>query len=131
MNQIPATIKQIESYEGITIVDFTAEGEPMKMMALEIDESLKAGSEVILGIKSSNIALAKAPAGVISISNRLDATVEEIDRGKLLCTVRFRLGPHLLESLITAESSERIGLQKGDRILALIKSSELSILEKR
>jgi len=131
MNQIPATIIRIESFEGITIADFIAEGQPLKMMALEIDKSLKEGSEVLLGIKSSNIALAKPPAGLISISNRLEAVVEEVDQGELLCVVKFRLGSHLLESLITADSFRRIGLQKGDPVLALIKSSELSILEKQ
>jgi len=129
MNRIPAIITAIEAYDGISIVSFSASGQAMQMMALEIDDTLRTGGEVILGAKASNISLAKAPLGMMSIGNQLDVTIEDIRNGKLLSSVRFRLGKVLLESIITSASSKRIGLQKGDSVIALIKSSELSILE--
>jgi len=130
MNRIPATITAIKAHDGITVISFTAAEQPMRMMALEIDDSLKRGSEVILGVKASNIALAKNPVGLMSISNRLDVTIEHINNGTLLSSVKFRLGDTLIESVITLDSSHRMNLQQGDTVVALIKSSELSILEK-
>ena len=130
MNRIPATITAIKAHDGITVISFTAAEQPMRMMALEIDDSLKRGSKVILGVKASNIALAKNPMGLMSISNRLDATIEHINNGTLLSSVKFRLGDTLIESVITLDSSHRMNLQQGDTVVALIKSSELSILEK-
>ena len=130
MNRITATIEKIDIYDGISIIGFLAEGQQMKMMALEIDETLKPGSKVILGAKASNIALAKPPLGAMSISNQLSVTIEHIDHGRLLSSVKFLLGGQRLESIITLESSRRIGLRKGDTVAALIKSSEVSILEK-
>jgi molybdopterin-binding protein len=130
MNRIPATITAIKAHDGITVISFTAAEQPMRMMALEIDDSLKRGSEVILGVKASNIALAKNPVGLMSISNRLDVTIEHINNGALLSSVKFRLGDTLIESVITLDSSHRMNLQQGDTVVALIKSSELSILEK-
>ena len=128
MNHISATIKSIEAFDGITIVAFETEGQQMKMMALELAADLDVGSEVILGVKASNISIAKAPLGRVSISNQPNITIETVDNGKLLSVVSFRLGRQLLESIITRDSSERLDLQVGDKAIALIKSSELSIL---
>lgn len=130
MNRIPAVITAIKAHDGITIVSFMAEEQPMRMMALEIDNSLEAGSGVILGVKASNISLAKAPLGLMSITNQLQVTAVHIENGKLLSSVKFRLGDTVLESIITLDSAKRMNLQKDDNIIALIKSSELSILEK-
>ena len=130
MNRIPATITDIKAHNGITVISFMAMGQPMRMMALEVDDTLEAGSEVVLGVKASNIALAKNPVGLMSISNRLNATIKHISNGKLLSSIKFRLGDTLIESVITLDSSHRMNLQQGDSIIALIKSSELSILEK-
>ena len=128
MNHISATIKSIEAFDGITIVAFETEGQQMKMMALELAADMDVGSEVILGVKASNISIAKAPLGRVSISNQPNITLETVDNGKLLSIVSFRLGRQLLESIITRDSSERLDLQVGDKAIALIKSSELSIL---
>ena len=129
MNRIEAVITAIETYEGITIVSFEAAGQPLRMMALELDDMLRVGSKVVLGAKASNIALAKGALEMLSISNRLECVVESVETGVLLSSVKLRLGESLLISVITRDSSERIGLQSGDRITALIKASELSVLE--
>jgi len=130
MNHIPATITGIDGHEGITIVDFVAAQQPMRMMALEIDPALGVGTKVTLGIKASNIALGKVPLETISISNQLNVIIEEIEKGRLLSSVTFRLGDTILESIITRDSLDRMKLQAGDAVVALVKSSELSILEK-
>jgi molybdopterin-binding protein len=100
----------------------------MKMMALELSDALAVGSSVVLGIKASSIAIATALEGQLSISNRLESRVESLIKGKLLCSIKLRFGTTLLESVITSESAERLRLQPGDKVTALIKASELSIV---
>ncbi|MCJ7765898.1 MAG: TOBE domain-containing protein [Thiovulaceae bacterium] len=129
MNHINAMITDIKSVDAITIVSFEAGHQPMKMMSLELKETLVVGSKVILGAKATNIALAKEANPMLSISNQLDVTIERIDMGALLCSVKFDFDGHLLESIITRDSALRMQLAVGDEIVALIKSSELSILE--
>ncbi len=131
MNRIDANITVIESFDNITIVNFEAAGQSMRMMALELNDSLVAGSSVVLGIKASNIALASELNGLLSISNQLQVTVESVNNGKLLSSIKFSFAESLIESIITRESSLKMNLQVGDRVIALIKSSELSILEVR
>ena len=131
MNRIDAVVTAIESFENITIVSFEAAGQPMRMMALELDKSLIVGSKVTLGAKASNIALAREFNGLLSISNQLKVTIESINNGKLLSSIKFSFAGSLTESIITRESVSRMNLQAGTNIIALIKSSELSILEIR
>ena len=129
MNRISARVTSIESVESVSIVAFEAAGQPMRMMSLELDGTLAPGAAVTLGVKASSIALAKAFEGELSISNRLEMTVESVTEGQLLCSVKLRFGEALLESIITRESAQRLHLQVGDTVTALIKASDVSILE--
>jgi molybdopterin-binding protein len=129
MNRIAAVITAIDSFDGINIVSFVADSQPMRMMALELNKRLQVGSKVILGVKASNIALAGGLKGVLSISNQLKVKIERVDNGELLSSVKFRFAGSLIESIITRDSSMRMNLRPGDEVVALIKSSELSILE--
>lgn len=129
MNRISAVVTAIESVDTITVVDFDASGTPMRMMALEMTERVEVGSKVLLGVKASGVILAKAFGGSLSISNRLDAVVESVKNGRLVSSVKVRFGEARMESIITRESSERMGLQPGDRLTVLIKASDLSVLE--
>lgn len=129
MNQISAVITDMKSSDSINIVTFAVADQPMRMMALELSDRLSVGSKVILGAKATNIALAKEKNEMLSISNQLDATIESIKMGALLCSVTFNFAGHILESIITRESAEKMQLDVGVAIVALIKSSELSIVE--
>lgn len=129
MNTIKATVSTIERLENLTAVTFDASGQTMRMVGLEQEERLNPGSRVLLGIKATNIALAKALNGRISISNRLECSVEAIEIGEILCRVRLAFSQTHIESIITKESALYLGLQTGDRVTALIKASELSIAE--
>ena len=129
MNRLEATVTAIECVDDITVIAFDAASMPMRMMALGLTAPLEVGSKVLLGVKASNISLAKGLKGMLSTSNQLDATIEAIKNGTLLCSVKLSIGPFLLESIITRASSERMQLQQGDTVTALIKSSELSIVE--
>ena len=129
MNHINAIITDIKTSKNISIVTFEANGHLLKMMALGLAKPIQVGSKVILGVKASNIAIAKDLRGDFSISNRLHVKIEKINYGELLCAVFFRFDKQLLESIITRDSAETMGLHVDDTIMALIKSSELSIIE--
>lgn len=129
MNQISAKVTKIETFENITIVSFLAFGESLKMMSLEMSKNLQIGSIVTLGVKASSVSLAKNLESALSISNQLRVSIQEVNNGTLLASVKLRFGEAFLESIITLESSKRLGLVKNETLIALIKSSDLSILE--
>jgi molybdate transport system regulatory protein len=128
MNKILAKVSAIESLDNLTVVSFEAHEHKMRLMALGLNFPLCIGSEVLLGVKSSNISLAKDFNGEISISNQLQCTITAIDMGALLCSVTLRFADATLHSVITKASAQRMQLHVNDTIIALIKASDLSIV---
>ncbi|RLA69656.1 MAG: transporter [Epsilonproteobacteria bacterium] len=129
MNLTPALITKIQCVDNITVVSFEAAHHAMRMMSLELNDSLHVGSKVILGVKATNIALAKEISGLLSISNQLKVTIKQINMGSLLCSIKFKFEDQIWESIITRDSAMRMELKAGDEMTALVKSSELSIVE--
>ena len=64
----------------------------------------------------------------ISARNHLRGTVEEIVLGPVTAKVSVRVGENLIESVITRQSVEEMGIKNGDTVTALIKSTEVMIL---
>ncbi len=64
----------------------------------------------------------------ISARNQLRGTVEEIVLGTVTAKVTVRVGENLIESVITRQSVEEMGVKVGDRVVALIKSTEVMIM---
>jgi molybdate transport system regulatory protein len=129
MNRIHAVITDIQSVDTLNLVHFNAAEQNMKMIALELDKRLVVGSKVIIGAKATHIALAKEFCGMLSMSNQLHVKIEQIENGALLSRVQFVFAGARLESIVTKDSALAMQLKVGDDITALIKSSELSILE--
>jgi len=129
MNKIAAIISEIQSVDAVNIVSFDVAGQTIQMMALELDERLVVGSKVIVGAKATNIVLARESVESITILNQLEVKIVDINMGALLCSVCFDFAGARWESIITGESALRIELKTDDKIVALIKSSELSIVE--
>lgn len=129
MNKINATLTKIESFENITLVSFLAFNQPLKMMSLDMNTNIQVGSIVTLGVKASSVSIAKHLESELSISNQLQTTLVSVNNGHLLTSVKLLFGDTILESIITLDSSKRLGLRENDTVIALIKSSDLSILE--
>jgi molybdopterin-binding protein len=65
----------------------------------------------------------------LSARNRLQGTVEEIQFGRVMAHVVMRVGKNLIESVITKRSADEMKLKVGDKVSAVIKSTEV-MLEK-
>ncbi len=64
----------------------------------------------------------------ISARNQLRGTVEEIVRGVITAKVSVRVGENLIESVITLQSVDEMGIKNGDTVTALIKSTEVLLM---
>jgi len=129
MSKIKAIITRIESVESLNIVTFDFYGTMLKMMSLDLSEEIEVGRKVTLAVKPSHIAIAKEFSGMVSYSNQLKATIHSCDNGKLLSSIKLRIEDVMLESIITLESVLKMDLKAGDEITAMIKASELSIVD--
>jgi len=129
MNSLQAKVTTLESMENLALVSFSMGEQKLQMVSLGLPKSIKKGSDVLLGVKATNISIAKNLSGIISTSNQLKARVETLSNGKLLSTIQLRVEDTLLESIITSEASLLLNLQEGDAVMVLIKASDLSLLK--
>jgi len=65
----------------------------------------------------------------LSARNRLEGKVVEIQLGSVMAHVVIRAGENLIESVITRRSADEMKLKVGDKVSAVIKSTEV-MLEK-
>jgi molybdopterin-binding protein len=65
----------------------------------------------------------------LSARNQLQGTIEEVQLGSVMAHVTVRVGNDLVESVITRRSAEEMQLKKGDRVKAVIKSTEVMLLK--
>lgn len=63
----------------------------------------------------------------LSARNQLPGTVEEIQIGDIMAHVVVKVGDNLVESVITRNSAEELGLKKGDAVKVVVKSTEVMI----
>jgi molybdopterin-binding protein len=63
----------------------------------------------------------------LSARNQLPGTVAEVHLGDIVARVAVKVGDHVVESVITRQSVEELGLKKGDAVRVVIKSTEVMI----
>jgi len=126
---IDAKISAIESEGIIHIVTFQTQEYVLKMVSLELPKDLKIATEVKLQVKATSVSLAKDLKGELSYSNQIKCQIESIEQGKLLSSIMLTTEKFRLESIITTTSLERLSLERGESVIALINSSDLSIAE--
>ncbi len=63
----------------------------------------------------------------ISARNKLPGQIEEVQLGDVMAHVDVRVGDNLIESAITRRSADELKLQKGDKVFAVVKATEVMI----
>ena len=64
----------------------------------------------------------------ISARNGLKGKVEEVKLGEVMASIKIKVEePGIITAAITRESAEELGLNKGDDVKAIIKSTEVMV----
>jgi molybdate transport system regulatory protein len=133
MNRLPGHITKLETAGSIALVE-VAVGEQRFTATLvgagEEVASWPAGMPVTLLFKETEVSLAKNLSGLISMRNRIPAKIVAIERGQLLAKVTLDTDGHIIESIITTRSSHALALAVGDTVEGLVKSNEMTLMQK-
>ena len=66
----------------------------------------------------------------ISARNMIEGVVKGIGKGEVASTVKIEVsGPTILTSMLTKEAVEDLNLKEGDKVEAMIKTTEVLVLE--
>jgi molybdate transport system regulatory protein len=129
MNNLPGTIRQVETAGGIALIEVEVNGHLFTaLMAGTVDSTWTAGTPVVLQFKETEVSLAKNLSGLLSMRNRFSATVTAIERGQILTRVSLDFLGRSLQSIITTRSSHTLSLAVGDQVEGLVKSNEMSLM---
>lgn len=63
----------------------------------------------------------------ISARNQLRGTITDVVLGNVMAHITVQVGENVVESMISKKSAEELHLKKGDKVVVIIKSTEVMI----
>ncbi len=115
----------------MSLVDVAVGQDTFTATLLETPETadyLQLNNQVTLLFKETEIALAKNLSGMISLRNRVTVRVLNIERGDILSAVTLDFQGKRLVSVITSRAIDRLEINIGDSLEALIKANEIALM---
>jgi molybdopterin-binding protein len=132
MNKLTGVITQIQKSGSILLVDVDVDGHGFSALLIESDthlQWLQTGNTVNLIFKETEVSLAKDLYGKISLRNRMQCKVLNVERGELLSTIKLQFQEYSITSAITIRAVDSLQITIGDEIEALVKSNEISLMQ--
>jgi molybdate transport system regulatory protein len=130
-NQFPGTVTSVTPGEAMATVRVRLAGGQDITAAITLDAvrelALAEGSAVRALVKSTEVALATGRVEGLSIRNRLPGTVSQVAAGGAMAAVRVAVDGGELTAAITKDAVGDLGLAAGSPVVALIKSTEVSL----
>ncbi|MEU8922362.1 TOBE domain-containing protein [Kitasatospora sp. NPDC048545] len=130
-NQIPGTVTSVTTGEAMATVKARLDGGQEITAAVTADAvkdlGLAEGTAVRAMVKSTEVSLATGPVSGLSIRNRIPGTVVDVVTGAAMATVKVAVDGGELTAAITREAVTELGLAAGSPVVALIKSTEVSL----
>ncbi len=132
MNKLPGIISKIQQSGAILLVDVDVEGLLFSAMLIESvtqPEWLQIGNAIEVVFKETEVSLAKNLSGLISSRNRMKCVITQIERGELLSKIDLKFQRFQVSSAITTRSVDLLNLKVGDKVEALVKANEVSLMK--
>ncbi|MFH8369835.1 molybdopterin-binding protein [Streptomyces sp. NPDC018031] len=130
-NRIPGTVTAVTRGEAMALVKVRLAGGQDITAAFTTDAveelGLAEGSAVESLVKSTEVSLATGPVEGVSIRNRIPGTVTGVTTGGAMGSVKVSVEGGELTSAITKDAVEALGLAAGTSVVALVKSTEISL----
>ncbi|GHB35819.1 molybdate transport system regulatory protein [Streptomyces umbrinus] len=130
-NQLPGTVTAVTPGEAMATVKVRLDGGQELTAAITLEAvkelGLAEGSTVRALVKSTEISLATGSVDGLSIRNRIPGTVTDIATGGAMASVKVSVDGGHLTAAITKDAVTDLGLGTGTAVIALIKSTEVSL----
>ncbi|GGT70250.1 molybdenum-binding protein [Streptomyces atratus] len=130
-NQLPGIVTAAEAGEVMATVKVRLTGGQEIMAAITLEAvrelGLAEGSSVRTLIKSTEVSLATAAVEGLSIRNQIPGTVADVVTGGAMARVKISVEGGELTAAITKDAVTDLELAAGVPVVALIKSTEISL----
>ncbi|MFD9334530.1 molybdopterin-binding protein [Streptomyces sp. NPDC060028] len=130
-NQLAGTVTAVTAGEAMATVKVRLEGGQDITAAITTDAvkdlGIAVGSSVKALVKATDVALATGPVEGLSIRNQIAGTVVGVATGGAMASVKIDVDDGGLTAAVTNDAVEELGLAAGSAVVALIKSTEISL----
>jgi len=130
MNRLKGKITDVKNNLGITLVKvITLEDLVLTSVVIENTDVLQyqKNKEITLLFKETEVIIAKENNLAISIQNKIPCIVTSIDIGEILCQINLLFNQTEIKAVITKNACEQLNIKPQDKVIALIKSNEISL----
>jgi molybdate transport system regulatory protein len=131
-NQLDGTVTSVTTGEVMATVRTQLSGGQEITAAITLEAvkelGIAQGSSVRALIKSTEVSLATGPVNGISIRNQLAGEITAIATGGAMATVKVSVAGGELTAAITKDAVDELALAVGTAVVALVKSTEVSLL---
>lgn len=130
MNIIKGKIDIIESYDSLSLVRMKAGDFHFTTIVIETPETadyLTPGGKINILFKETEVLICRKPCPQISLQNRIEGSIKEIRRGKLLSQITLSTGIGEVRSIITSHAVRQLDLKEQDIVIAMIKTNEIML----
>lgn len=130
MNVLTGTIVELETVGDMTLVTADTLGQHVKSIVLETPATapyLKMGSSTKILFKETEVILGRGDNLVISLQNRFECTVKQIEKGDLLTRLVLDINSIEIVSIITTNAVDQLHLEVGDAVVAMVKTNEIML----
>lgn len=132
MNRFNGVIRNVNSSGSLSIVDIECANISFSAVVIETPEDapyLMEGNPISILFKESEVSIAKNLRGEISVRNRIPSTVKNIQKGEILSRLFLESAAGSFTAVITTRSVERLRISVNDTVEALIKATEIILME--
>ncbi|SNS60792.1 molybdate transport system regulatory protein [Asanoa hainanensis] len=131
-NQLDATILSVSRGDAMAAVkaQLASGQEVTAAITRESADELEliAGLPVTMLVKATDVALATGAVGDLSIRNQLPGRITSLTGGAAMTTLKVAVdGGGALTAVVTNDAVNDLDLSEGDEVLALVKSTEVSV----
>ncbi|MFJ2738817.1 molybdopterin-binding protein [Streptomyces sp. NPDC087440] len=130
-NQIAGTVTAVTPGEVMATVKARLVGGQDITAAITLEAvkelGLAEGSSIKTLVKSTEVSLATGPVQGLSIRNQIPGTVTDVATGGAMASVKVSVEGGELTAAITADAVADLKLAAGSSVVALIKSTEISL----
>ena len=131
-NQLDGTIESIARGEVMSTVRLRLTGGQEVTAAITLDAvddlKISEGDHVAALVKSTDVSISAGPVNGVSIRNQIPGTITRVDAGAVMTIVSIQIiGGQTLVAAITKDGADDLSLAQGREVVALVKSTEVSL----
>lgn len=132
MNTLSGKIIDIQVCESISLIKIQCGDSVLSSIIIETPSTvsyLREGNSINVLFKETEVIIAKKGKHEISLQNQLPCIIENIKKGQLLSRIIIKFNNDEIRSIITSNAVNKLELEEGMEIIAMIKTNEIMLSE--